>query len=115
MANAIQQRLRYLPLRSVAGTTLANPALWYEIGDELQASCRMVKFDNLTNRDVLISANGVEAFTILPTGGFLLLDITANKTNIDGLFVDQGQQFYAQASVAPTSGSVYITALSTRG
>lgn len=114
MASNIQQRIRYLPLRSVLGTSLANPALWYEIGDALEDSCRLVKFDNLTNQNVLISANGVDAFTIIPTGGFLLLDITANKSNIDGLFVDAFTQYYAKAAVAPTSGSVYVTALSTR-
>lgn len=102
-----------LPLRSVTGVTLANPALWYPIGNPLERPCRIVKFDNLTDQDVTVSFNGVDAFTILPSGGFMLLDITSNKSNLVELVVEEQTQFYAQAASAPITGSVYVTAIAT--
>ncbi len=115
MANSLDLRFSPLTLRSVTGVTLANPALFYAIGVPLEAECRIIKFDNLTNVDVFISRNGVTAFTIIPTGGFLLLDITANKSNLQGLFIEKGAQFWANAAVAPTSGSVYVSAFTSAG
>lgn len=112
MSSSLDLRLRYLPLRSIAGAALVNPALYYEIGDPLEAEVRLLKFDNLTNREVFISVNGVDAWTVLPKRGFFVVDITANKSQIDGLYANEGTQFWANAGVVPTTGSVYITALS---
>ena len=103
-----------LALRSVTGVTLANPVLFYEIGDPLERPARIIKIDNLTNENVFISMNGVQAWTVVPAGGFLLLDCSTNKTSVEDFFVSEGAQFWANAAVAPTSGSVYLTAIGSR-
>lgn len=111
MASPLSTLFYPLELRSVLGSALANPALYYEIGDPLELPCRIIKFDNLTNQTVFISMNGVIPFTVIPSGGFFLIDITANKSVQDELTVSKETQFWANASVVPTSGSVYVTAI----
>lgn len=103
-----------LALRSVTGVTLANPALFYKIGDPLERPARLLKFDNLTNQDVFLSMNGVDAFTVIPAGGFFLPDVATNSTQAANFLVAEGTQFWANAAVAPASGSVYVTAIGSR-
>lgn len=112
---AVSNQLRFFPLalRSLTGTNIVAPGTYYAIGDELERECRLLKFDNLTDQNVLISSNGVDAWTIIPTGGFFVIDVTTNKSNLTELLVDKGTQFYATTpAVSPTSGSVYVTAIS---
>lgn len=103
-----------LALRSVTGVTLANPALFYTIGAPLERPVRIIKFDNLTDQNVFISMNGVQAWTVVPAGAFLLLDCSTNKTAVEDFFVSENSQFWANAAVAPTMGSVYLTAIGSR-
>jgi hypothetical protein len=114
MAVQFQGLFSPLALRSVTGVTLANPALFYEIGDPLERPARIIKIDNLTDKDVFISMNSVQAWTVVPAGGFILLDLSTNKTSVENFMVPEGAQFWANAASAPTSGSVYVTAIGSR-
>lgn len=113
MAVAYQGLFSPMALRSVTGATLVNPGLFYEIGAALERPARILKFDNLTNQTVFISFNGVQAFTVIPSGGFLLLDVSTNKTAVEDFMVTEGAQFWANSAVAGT-GSVYLTAIGSR-
>jgi len=103
-----------LPLRSVVGTTLVNTGLFYRIGNPLEKEGRIVKIDNLTDQTVFISCDGITQWTVIPSGGFFVIDIATNQSHSNGLFVDALTQFWAQPLVVPTQGSVYITVISSR-
>ncbi len=110
---AVSNQLRFFPLvlRALLGTDIAVPGTYYAIGGGLERECRLLKIDNLTNELVFISSNAVDAWTVVPSGGFILLDVTSNKSNLTELLIDKGTQFYATALVSPVNGSVYVTAI----
>ena len=114
MAVQFQGLFSPMELRSVTGPTLANPALFYTIGAPLERPARVLKWDNLTDQNVFISVNGVQAFTIIPSGAFFLLDLSTNKTAVEDFFCSEGTQFWANAAVAPLTGSVYLTAIGSK-
>lgn len=114
MAVQFQGLFSPLALRSVTGVTLANPLLFYAIGDPLERPARIIKIDNTCNEDVFISMNAVQPWCIIPGGSFLLLDLSTNDTSVEGFMIAEGAQFWAQALVAPTEGSVYVTAIGSR-
>src|SRR5271163_2812874 len=60
----------------------------------LTAPARIVKFTNNSNADVYISWDGVNDHEIIPTGSFLLLDISSNKEQERQLYIPEGTMFY---------------------
>ena len=65
---------------------------------------------NTTDTAVMISFNGVDDHLPLVTNGYMILDITSNKTLPQGFFLAEGQTIYAAQLGAPaTSGSVYLS------
>lgn len=111
---AILANLRWFPLalRSVLGTSMVTPGIFYRIGNPIEREGRIIKIDNLTDQHAFISLNGVDAFTIIPSGGFFVIDIATNDSNRNGLYCDALTQFWASTAVLPTTGSVYITTIS---
>lgn len=105
-------RLEYENLRSLAfgsigaaytivGTAFSNPIIIYKIY-------------NGTDQDVLFSTDGTNDKDILPIGANFVVDVRTNKAKDGaGLAVQKGGAFYIKqgAGGAPTSGSVYVTAL----
>lgn len=82
---------------AVVGTPLANPA-------------RIVIFQNFTDGDLMISFDGVNDHLPVPNKGEVKLDVTTNKTNIQGFYISQHTQFWVKQISAPTVGSLYISA-----
>ena len=83
-------RLQFEPVRSLAygsigagymgvGTSLANPA-------------RQIFVQNLTDVTLMFSFDGVNDHFPLPSSGFLLLDITTNKTQSQGFYIAEGDR-----------------------
>lgn len=65
----------------------------------------------LNNTDALLTFSfqgSTEDHFVLPSLGFLLLDITTDSNNPDYLRV--GSSIYVKRNETPTSGSVYLTA-----
>lgn len=84
---------------SAVGTALANP-------------CSIFLIQNATDESALFSLDGVNDHFFLPAGGFLLLDLTTNKTLPQGAFISQGTTVYVKrGGGAPTSGAVYVSVL----
>lgn len=101
-------RLRAEPLRSVAYADIGSS--FTEIGDPLEFPARIIHLQNATDVDVIWSMDGDNDHGFLSSGGFILLDITANKSLDQGEFISSGTQFYvAYADGAPTSGGVYLS------
>tara|TARA_R110000868_G_scaffold121883_3_gene323333 strand:- start:2007 stop:2330 length:324 start_codon:yes stop_codon:yes gene_type:complete len=93
------EALRSLAFGSISGTyalvgSITNPSQLYII-------------QNLTNATITFSQDGVTDHFILPSMGFITLDIGTNKGTFQTLSVQAGTALYAKGS--PGSGSVYIT------
>jgi len=79
------------------GTAIANPA-------------RMLYISNQTDVALSFSFDGTNDHFVLPTEGFLLLDIASNRLSKVGLFLKQGSILYVkQTDGAASSGSVYLS------
>ena len=65
---------------------------------------------NLTDENLMFSFDGIDDNFPLPANGYILLDVTANKTRDEGFFLAEGERLYVkQITGAPTLGSVYFT------
>jgi hypothetical protein len=103
-------RLGAEELRSIASGTIG--ASYMGVGTVFSHPIRLVHLTNNTDTSLLISLDGITDHFFIPSSGFLLLDITANKTRESGWYIAEGQRFYVkQESGAPSSGSFYVTAL----
>lgn len=97
-----------LPLRSIDSSTFNNTYL--AIGIPLDHPACLIKFTNNSNKDALISWDGVTNHDIVPAGGFVLYDIETNSgSETRGLSVAQGTQFYVNGAAG--TGLVYLTVL----
>src|SRR5215472_16971227 len=97
------ETLRSLAFGSISGAYMG-------IGTPFIAPSRIFHVQNLTDVQMTFSLDGITDHFVLPSQGFLLLDLTANKTNAQGAFIAEGVRVYVKESAgAPTSGSVYVT------
>ena len=80
------------------------------VGTAFDKPIRILFIQNLTDVTLLFSLDGVNDHFPLPTSGFLLLDVTANKTLEQGFYIAEGQRIYVKNSGVPSSGSVYVSA-----
>ncbi len=78
------------------GTPLANPS-------------RIILIQNFTDEAVMISFDGITDHLPVAAEGFVLLDVTANKTATQGFYIAEGTRFYVKEIGNPTTGSVYIS------
>lgn len=98
--------IRLLPsvLQSTAG---AFTGIYQKLGSPLENPPRIMKFTNNSTVDLLVSWDGDNDHEILPAGSFLLLDIAANKQEINTLYVAAGTQFWIKGTGG--AGSVYLS------
>lgn len=110
MSYSYSIRLQAETLRSLAFGSIG--AAYMGVGTAFAHPIRLVHLTNNTNADLIISLDGINDHIFIPTKGFMLLDITANKTREQGWYIAEGQRFYVkQDSGAPSSGGFYVTAL----
>ena len=99
----VPEEVRELPFGSIVagymgvGTAFTNPI-------------RIIFIQNLTEALLMFSLNGIDDHFPLPANGFLLLDVTTNKTQASGFFIADGTRVYVRESAVPTTGSVYVSA-----
>jgi hypothetical protein len=98
------------PIRTLAfGAIGVNYAA---VGAAVTDPIRILKFDNLTDVDLLVSIDGTTDHFVIPTTGFIVLDVCANKVRDDGFFIKDGTIFYVKRlGAAPSTGSLYITVI----
>jgi len=108
--------LRLMPetVRTVDSATIAaSPATYIGIGSSTVKPIRMVFIQNLTDTILMFSFDGINDHFPLPTTGYIILDITANKTLESGFFLAENQRIYVRdltpSSPPPTVGDVYVT------
>ena len=101
------ETLRTLGFASIPNNSYVDA----NIGGPFINPIRQIYIQNLTNQQLTYSFDGVHDHFVLPTMGFLLLDITANKTHQGGWWVAEGSRIYVTyQGVAPSSGAAYVSA-----
>jgi hypothetical protein len=99
-------RLYVEPLRSLAFGSISGT--YTGIGTGFLNPCRIYWLQNDTDVLLTFSWDGVTDHFVLPSGAFVLLDVTTNRTDIGrSLDIADGQRTYVMGS--PTTGAVYLT------
>ncbi|MCE5319435.1 MAG: hypothetical protein LLG04_18975 [Parachlamydia sp.] len=104
---AFGTRLRWEELRSLAFGGIG--AAFAVIGGPTLHHTRMLQFFNSTDKEVLISDDGITTEISLPSNTGLIIDCTANKVRDDGLFVHRETQFWVKQGSAGAPGSGKVT------
>jgi len=105
---AHSQAIRLVPesVRSLAFGSIG--AGYTGIGTSITNPVRILHIQNLTDAELMFSYDGVNDHFPLPTNGFLLLDITANKSREQGYYLAEGTRIYVKEVGTPTTGNVYV-------
>lgn len=103
--------IRVLPetLRSLGFASISGA--YTGIGSSLSNPAHIILLQNLTDTVCFFSWDGINDHMVLPSNGYIIVDITSNKTVTGGAFmIGAGTRFYVkQGSIAPTSGAVYVS------
>ena len=101
----LPEELRSLAFGDISGSYAA-------LGDPLAHPARIMLFQNATDKDVLVSWDGVTDHMMVPVQSFILVDVGTNKGIGSEFAVAQETQFYVKdTGVATTLGAVYLTVL----
>jgi len=104
---AYSKRVRMDAYRTLAFGAIG--ATYAAVGTALTDPARIFILTNLTDQAIEFSLDGATDHFYLASGGYKLIDCTANKVRDEGFFVPDGTVFYAQhAGVAPTSGLITV-------
>jgi hypothetical protein len=110
--NAIRlsiEPVRSLPFGSISGTYAAI-GHGSATGAAMVNPIRQFMLQNLTDVSLMFSIDGINDAFPLPTNGYLIDDITSNKTVSVGFFLAEGTILYVKSlSGNPSTGSVYFT------
>jgi hypothetical protein len=107
-------RVKIDAVRQLAYTALSTS--FTALGGPTTTHTRIFRLVNTTNTDVYISVDGVTNNFRLASGSFLLLDLSTNRIQDDGLFLMVGTQFYvATVTGSAASGNVWLEILSGAG
>jgi hypothetical protein len=107
MGQALAVRFKPEALRSLAFGSIG--AGYSAIGTALSNPVRVFLLQNLTDETLMFSFGGATDHVVLSAGGYLLIDVTANKSLSHGFYIAQGEQVYVKQVGAPSSGSVYLS------
>jgi len=103
-------RMAAEPLRKLGFASIG--AAYMGVGTAITHATRILHVQNLTDKLLLFSFDGINDHFPLAANGFLLLDIASNKTVPQGFFLSEGKRIYVKEdTAAPTSGSVYVTVI----
>lgn len=91
-------------LRSIAFGSITGS--YQLIGTVFAHANYLIKVTNLTDAHMLLSTNGIDDKDIVPANGFCLYDLSG-----DSLLLPIGRGVYVKYVSAPTSGSLYVTAI----
>lgn len=102
-------QLRAEALRSLAADDIDTT--YVAVGTPLANPCRIFKIDNQTNALLIGSFNSRTDHFVLPTGSFILIDVTTNEILSEGFYISKGSEIGVRYdSDAPTTGAVYVSA-----
>ena len=114
---ALMNRVGFEPCRGLAGSSITSsyqaiPSLNGSSPTAFQHPARVVLIQNLTNGTAVFSIDGVNIAFILPSGGFWVIDETANSAPANAFFLAQNTTWYVENNVTygtvPSSGYVFV-------
>lgn len=79
------------------------------IGTAFENPIRLLLIQNMTDESLMFSFDGINDHVPLPRDGYILLDVTANKSTEAGMYFAEGTRIYVKQIGAPTTGSAYVT------
>jgi hypothetical protein len=99
----LPETLRSLAFGGISGVLAA-------VGAAFANPIRILNIQNGCNQDVIASLDGVNDHLFIPANGFLLIDVSSNKTKGNALFLAVGDRVWVrEVAVTPTAGSVYVS------
>lgn len=93
-----------------ASTLAAGDYSTGAIGTALANAARMLLFQNLSDKTVWISLDGVNDHFPLMNQGYFVLDIASNKSQSNGFYLAEGDRVYARQLSGAATGYIYVTA-----
>lgn len=106
---ALAVRFSAEPLRSLAFGSISGT--YAGIGTVFEHPIRLIYVQNLTDKTLVFSFDGINDHFKLPEQGFLLLDVSSNKTQQGGWFIAEGQRIYVKDDgVAASAGEALVSA-----
>ena len=109
MAKGLSIRMKFETLRSLAFGSIG--AAYAAVGTSFDHPIRFTAITNLTDAAMYFSFDGVNDHLVLPANGFIVLDVTTNKSQSQGLYIAENDRLYVKQVGAPSSGSVYCSAM----
>lgn len=105
--------VRFTPevVRTVAFGAIG--AAYVGIGTAMTRPIRVFVLQNLTDKLLMFSFNGIDNHLPLPSNGYIIVDIASNQSFNQGFYLAEGQRLYVKedpvAPAAPTLGAVYLS------
>ena len=87
----------------------STPAGYTAIGAPFKEPSSALLIQNFTDKDLMISFNGIDDNFPMRAGASFIFDISSNKTVKRDLFRPEGKIYYVKRLGTPTTGSIYIT------
>jgi len=84
-------------------------AAYTAVGASMDNPIRIFFLQNWTDESLMFSFDGVNDHLPLPAGGFIVIDVTANKSLPEGFYIAEGDSIYVKEIGTPTTGSVYLS------
>lgn len=111
---ALQIRMAMEPIRTLGFG--AMDVGYTGVGGVMAHPIRQFFLQNLTDTDLMFSLNGIDDNLLLPSSGYIVLDLTSNKTIDQGFFFGQNQRLYVRYLTdlgfnAPTEGAVWFSVI----
>jgi hypothetical protein len=111
MSASLPIRIKSETQRTITAATIAgSPGVYLGIGTAFANPIRIFYLFNQTDALLQFSWDGINDNFVLPSEGFILLDITSNKTlPAGGFYLAEGDRVYVKTLGTPTVGSVYLS------
>ena len=96
------------PLRSIAFGAVGGA--YAAVGTPFAFPSHIIHIQNTMDQGILVSYDGVTDNEFVAAGGYILLDISSNKTRSEGFFFPVNMTVYVkEAGAGPTIGNVYVS------
>jgi len=105
--------VRFDAVRSVAFGSITGS--FVQLGTPFGHTMRIVKFQNTTDADVIISFDGSTLNDVIPAGTFSLYDFTSDGPGQDLFVMQLNTPVFIKYSSAPTKGNFYVTCVYGQG
>lgn len=107
---SIAIRAHFEPLRELVFGGISGT--YAGVGTAFSHPIRVIYIQNLTDVSMVFSLDGINDHFMLPMGGYVIFDVSSNKTVHQGFFFAEGTRVYVkQYSEAPTIGNVNVAAM----